>query len=83
MRLAIVTAMILAMSVACATEPVGPKARQFASDLGLPTSSITCQTQDSNRDGYVSCALNDGTKLVAFECSYLPNSGCRLSVDRD
>lgn len=60
-------------------------AREFAQQMGLKATGVSCAKTDSDGDGYVSCTLAlsqpDGTtKLEAIECARVVtfNQGCRM-----
>ncbi len=52
----------------------------FAADMGIKEPRINCVGWDSDGDGYVSCTLSSGDRIIALDCarSYSLNSGCRL-----
>lgn len=58
------------------------QAQEYAQQLypGLP-SSVVCQAQDTDSNGYLSCTLRAGTQVVPIECAdyYMLdwNHGCR------
>jgi hypothetical protein len=44
--------------------------------------AISCTGQDSDGDGYISCTAkqnNDTGSIVALECGYGWNTGCKLA----
>lgn len=76
---------ILVLSRGCCVGPEQTKAakreaRQWAEDLGLQVTGISCTDIDSDGDGYVSCtvALKDGqTKQIECKGAYSFGHGCR------
>jgi hypothetical protein len=50
----------------------------------FPNEPVTtmCQQYDTDNNGYVSCTLKAGDKLVALECP-MPAKGCRWDANMD
>lgn len=62
------------------TKAAKREAQQWANDLGLQVTGISCTDIDSDGDGYVSCtvALKDGqTKQIECKGAYSFGHGCR------
>jgi hypothetical protein len=56
------------------------EATQWAKDLGLDFTGISCADYDSDHDGYVSCTLamkNGETKQIECRGAYSIGHGCR------
>lgn len=60
------------------------EAMQWAKDMSIPATGVTCSGADSDGDGYVSCSVGytvaDGSlRTIPLECAraYTFNDGCR------
>lgn len=56
-------------------------ARAWATEVGLDTQTIVCNSRDTDGDGYVSCTFHVKEDVRTFECAgwtlVMPHSGCR------
>ena len=75
----------------CCENPTPPEqaARSFAKDMGVEAVGVSCAKSDSDGDGYVSCAVNTGQKILSLQCAARVSSvgsfgqcvdGCKLTV---
>ena len=53
-------------------------AEEYLTTVRVPHGPPQCMKRDSDNDGYISCSYESEGRIMAIECAYMLDDGCRL-----